>query len=115
MRKFMASVGFWANVAAAMLLVFANVAAAQGLENPLKYNSIAGLVEALLKALIAIAYPIIIFFVIYSGFLFISARGKPDELSRARRNFVYVAIGAVLILGAWILSTMISNTVSQLK
>lgn len=67
-----------------------------------------------LKALALIALPIITLFLVYSGFLFIWAQGNKDKLDDAKRNFMYVIIGALLILGAWILATLIAGTVSQL-
>jgi hypothetical protein len=35
-------------------------------------------------------------------------------LTTAKKNFVYVIIGAALVLGAWVLSTLLGATVSQL-
>lgn len=84
------------------------------LENPLRFASIEKFVEGLLKAVVVIALPIITVFMVYAGFMFIKARGKPDELKTARNNFVYVIIGATLILSAWVLATLIGSTVTQL-
>ncbi len=87
-----------------------------GLCNPLarEYSSIPTFIQGALKALVVIALPIITFFFVYSGFMFVMARGNEAQLTKARKNFLYVVIGAVLILGAWILSQLIAGTVSQL-
>ena len=61
-----------------------------------------------------IALPIITVFVVYSGFLFISAPGNEAKLSNAKNNFMYVIIGTILILSAWVLATLIGGTVTQL-
>lgn len=102
----------------AVLTIFssASVAFAQdvALKNPLNFNSIPVFIAGALKALAMIALPIITLFLVISGFLFIWARGNPEELKTARRNFMYVVLGALLILGAWILATLIAGTVSQL-
>lgn len=86
------------------------------LDNPLNSNfsSIPAFIAGALKALALIALPIITLFLVYSGFLFVSARGNQEQLQTAKRNFFYVVIGAVLILGAWIIATLIAGTVSQL-
>lgn len=84
------------------------------LQNPLRFRSIETFIQGLLQAIVMIALPIITVFVVYAGFLFISARGNTETLKRARENFVYVIIGATLILSAWVLATLIGGTVTQL-
>lgn len=93
-----------------------SVALAQevALKNPLNFSSIPEFIAGALKALALIALPIITLFLVISGFLFITAQGNETKLNDAKRNFVYVIIGALLILGAWILATLIAGTVNQL-
>ncbi len=85
-----------------------------GLENPVRFGTIPEFIAGALEAMVMISLPILTFFIVYSGFLFVSARGNASKLETARNNFVYVIIGAVLILGAWVLATLISGTVKQL-
>ncbi|OGG60817.1 hypothetical protein A2765_01775 [Candidatus Kaiserbacteria bacterium RIFCSPHIGHO2_01_FULL_56_24] len=85
-----------------------------GLQNPLKFPNIQKFIEGVLQAIVMIALPIITVFVVYSGFLFISARGNEAKLSNAKNNFMYVIIGTILILSAWVLATLIGGTVTQL-
>jgi hypothetical protein len=93
-----------------------NFASAQGrLENPLAFESIADFVAAALQALVVIALPIVGFFILLSGFLFISAQGNQEKLTSAKRNFMWVIAGAILILGAWALAQLIGGTVEQLR
>ncbi len=93
-----------------------SVALAQdvALKNPLNFSSIPEFIAGALKALALIALPIITLFLVISGFLFITAQGNQQKLETAKKNFVYVVIGAGLILGAWILATLIAGTVNQL-
>ncbi|MBI2612599.1 hypothetical protein HYW59_02190 [Candidatus Kaiserbacteria bacterium] len=84
------------------------------LQNPLNFCSIPEFIAGALKALAMIALPIITLFLVISGFYFITAQGNQDKLQKAKLNFFYVVIGALLILGAWILATLIAGTVSQL-
>ncbi len=105
---------FWA----AALPVFAQTGGcANGtkcLENPLKFGSIEGFIEGVLKAVVMIALPIIVAFMVFAGFKYIAARGNPGKISEANKNFVYVLMGTVMILGAWVLATLIGGTVTQL-
>ena len=84
------------------------------LENPLRFTSIEKFIEGFLQAVIMIALPIIVAFMVYAGFKYIFARGRPAEITKAHQNFSYVIIGTILILGAWVLSTLIGATVRQI-
>lgn len=93
----------------------AQCANSQGpLQNPLNFCSIPDFLAGALKALAIIALPIISLFIVISGFLFLTAQGNEQKLSKAKMNFLYVVIGALLILGAWIIATLIAGTVNQL-
>jgi hypothetical protein len=84
------------------------------LENPLRYADIPQFVAGALRVMVMIALPIISLFIVYSGFLFVMARGNEGKLIEAKQNFVYVILGAILILGAWVLASLIGGTVAQL-
>lgn len=96
---------------ACALPVFAQTAK---LENPLKFSSLEKFIEGVLQAIVMIALPIIVAFIVYAGFKYIMARGNSGAISEAHKNFQYVIIGTILILGAWVLATLIGGTVSQL-
>ena len=84
------------------------------LQNPLAFTSITSFVAGSLRIIVLIALPVIGFFIVLAGFQFITAQGKSEKLASAKQNFMYVIIGAGLILGAWALATLIGATVSQL-
>ena len=84
------------------------------LENPLRFTSIEKFIEGFLQAVIMIALPIIVAFMVYAGFKYIFARGSSSKITEAHKNFTYVIIGTILILGAWVLSTLIGATVRQI-
>lgn len=86
----------------------------KGLQNPTKFPTVEKLIEGVLRAVVYIAMPVIALFMVYAGFLFVKARGSSDGITKARENFLYVVIGAILILGAWVFATLIGGTVSQL-
>jgi ABC-type multidrug transport system permease subunit len=89
-------------------------AQSQGLQNPLTSQSVTEFIASALKVLVIVALPIITLFIVIAGFMFVFARGNESKLSDAKKNFVYVVIGALLILGAWVIATLIGGTVSQL-
>ena len=97
-----------------MLPVSTYASSHTGLKNPVIFPDIARFIEGALRALVTIALPIVAFFIVYSGFLFVKARGNPGELGKAKENFKWVILGSALILGSWVLATMIASTVGQL-
>jgi hypothetical protein len=84
------------------------------LQNPLAFGSIPAFIAGALKVLVMVALPIISLFIVYAGFQFVMAQGNPGELTKARQNFIYVVLGALLILGAWSIAVLLGGTVSQL-
>ena len=87
-----------------------------GLPNPLdcQYSSVPGFIRGALLVLVKVSIPILTLFIVWSGFLFVTARGNSGKLETAKSNFVYVIIGALLILGAWVIATLIGGTIKQL-
>jgi len=85
-------------------------------DNPLKSNlsTVAGFTEAFLKAVVYVLFPIAVLFVVYSGFLFVIAQGKPEGLTKAKNNFLWTIIGIALLLGAWALSVLIKGTIDPI-
>ena len=99
-----------------LLSMTLTVEAQEGLKNPLNssFSSVPAFIAGALKALALIALPIITLFLVISGFLFVTAQGNQEKLATAKKNFFYVIIGALLILGAWIIATLIAGTVNQI-
>lgn len=83
-------------------------------KNPLGSDSFCGLVKNLLQAAIAVGIPIAVLFIVYAGFKFVLARGNPEKLAEARKNFLWTIIGIAIFLGAWLLASVVANTVNAL-
>ena len=82
--------------------------------NPLKYCNIMDFVKNALQLFVLLALPVLAFFIVLAGFQFILARGNSSQLQKAKMNFVYVIIGTCLVLGAWLLASLIGATISQI-
>ena len=104
------------------LLLFgtsAQLAAAQGLQYSIRspldtdINSVEALLTVILNVLLVIAIPVIVFFIIFAGFSYVTAQGNPEKIKTATRSITYALIGAVLILGAVAISEIIKNLVSS--
>lgn len=84
------------------------------LQNPLKFDTICGLVTGILEAVMVIGIPIAILFIVWAGFKFVLAQGNSERLSDARSNFLHVIIGIGIFVGASLIASVIVNTLEQL-
>ena len=84
------------------------------LKNPINAGSFAQVVQAFAQLLTKIGIPIAAVFIIWSGFLFVSARGNEDQLKKAKSTFYYTMIGTALLVGAYAIATAIVNFAQNL-
>ncbi len=90
----------------------------KGIENPLaceNCDDLGGAIIAISEKVAEIGFYVVAIFIIYSGFLFVKARGNKDELKKAKESFLYTVIGAAILLGATVLANVIKGTVDDLK
>ncbi len=87
------------------------------IDNPLndKLNDIPSFIQAILEIVLTVGIPIVTLAIIYSGFLFVSAQGSPEKLTKAKNTLMYTLIGAALLLGAFVLAEAIQSTVEEIK
>ncbi len=52
---------------------------------------------------------------IYSGFLYVMAQGDETKIKTAHRALLYTAIGTAVLLGAAVISAVITATINQLR
>lgn len=113
--KFVKSIIIKVITLVAFVLIPTGAVLAQGnFQNPLKFPTLATFLNALLDVVIIIGIPVVTLAIIYAGFLFISAQGSDDKITKAKTIFFWVIIGALIILGAKALATAIEGTVNDL-
>lgn len=106
----------FAHLICALIFVPSTLYAAQfQLQNPIQFPSIGEFVRGLLRVLITILLPVISFFIVLSGFYFVSARGNVESINKAKKNFMYVLIGAAMLLGASAFFELLDQTVGQIQ
>ena len=52
--------------------------------------------------------------IIWAGFQFLTAQGKPAEIQKAQQNLLWSLIGAGILLGAVAIARVVENTVRAL-
>jgi hypothetical protein len=85
-----------------------------GLSNPLSSCTIQDLLGKVLDAAIAIGTVVVTIMLVYCGFLFVVAQGNEEKIRDARSALVWTVIGALILLGAKVISSVIANTAGSL-
>lgn len=86
------------------------------LTNPLGgTDTFSGLIGLILDAVIVIGLPIAALFIIYAGFLFVTAQGNTEKITKAKLTFLWTIVGVGIFLAARVLSDVIGNTVNFLR
>ena len=85
------------------------------LSNPIRAENFIALLNLLVDAAMLVLIPLIVLAIIYTGFLFIKARGEPKAITEAKQMFFYVIIGAAIILASKLIITFVSSTIGSLK
>lgn len=53
-----------------------------------------------------------VLYLLYAGFMFVTARGEPGKIKKARNALLWGCVGIALILAAQVIVTSLQNTVS---
>ncbi len=81
------------------------------IQNPLGTNSVEGLLLKIMDLVVKVGSIIVVFFIIYSGYKFVTARGNESEVTKAKDTFWATIIGAAILLGAKVIAEVVVNTV----
>lgn len=106
-------------LSATVALVLPRATEASGIQwtltNQIKVGTVEDLLVALLNIFIIIATPIIVLFIIYAGFLYVTAQGNSQQVQQATRALTYAIIGGVIVLGAVAISGIVADIVAAFK
>lgn len=87
----------------------------RGLKNPLGEGATFSTIIAKIAELATlIGLPIAALFIIYSGFLYVTARGDTTKVKKAHDTFLWSVIGTAIILGAYVIATAINQFAQSL-
>ncbi|MEX2515001.1 MAG: TrbC/VirB2 family protein [Candidatus Paceibacterota bacterium] len=102
-------------VLASTVLLPGTVGAQAKLENPLKAESLTDFLNQVVQDLVFLSVPVIVFFIIYAGFLFVTAGGNTGKIETAQKTALYTVIGAAIILGASLIASILEGTSTNLQ
>ncbi len=85
-----------------------------GIINWLSVDTIPEFLTALFKTIAEIGAVVLAFYIVYTGYLFVTAQGNEQGLQKAKESLKWVLIGGAIILGAWVLSEAILQTIQDI-
>lgn len=98
------------------LLAAASGQGTNKLTNPLGTNgTLSGFLNKLLDVLIMLGSIVIVFMIILAGLRYVMARGNDSEIQKAHTQLTWTVVGAAVLLGAKVISMVITNTVRDLS
>ena len=92
------------------LFIFAD-SSATTIQNPLQEDDINEILVNIMNIVATVGAIVVVFFIIYSGFKFVTARGNPEELKNAKNIFYATIVGGAILLGADIIANVVVETV----
>lgn len=85
------------------------------IDNPIIADDVQELFQTIIDIVLVFAIPIIVFFIIYAGFLYVTARGNESTIQQAHMALLYALVGGLLILGARVLIEVVQGTVDSVR
>jgi len=78
-------------------------------------DTIPDFLALVLNGLSLLLMPLVVIFIIYAGYLFVTAQGEEGKIQKARTALLWTIIGAGVILGAQIMAEILQDTLTELN
>src|SRR3989344_9413126 len=85
------------------------------IDNPLSATSLFCFLKDILDVFFTVGVIIAVLFMVYAGFLFVTARGNETQLGTAKKAFLGAVIGTAIIMGVWVIAKAIVGTVNAIR
>jgi len=96
------------------IVLFGIARVAEALDPPTRSHNLADFIKAIANIAMQIGGIAAVIFIIWSGFLFVTARGNEEQLKKARTTFFWTVIGAMVLLGAYAVALAVVAFVTSL-
>ena len=81
------------------------------IKNPLQSDDVKGLLVSIMKLVEVVGGIVVAFFIILSGYKFVTAGDSDTERTKAKEMFYATIIGGAILLGASVIAEVVVNTV----
>ena len=82
--------------------------------NHIKYNNLMDFLLEILTIVVRYGVLLIVFFLVFAGFKFVTAQGNTEKISEAKKQLVWIVVGAFVLLGVYVIRAAICGTIGQL-
>ena len=72
-------------------------------------SQIQSFIQSVIQVLVTLAGLVAVGFFVWGGFGYITSSGNPESLDRSKKTIMYSAIGLAIVMGAFVLSNIISQ------
>ena len=80
--------------------------------NPLQSQDIPEFLLKIIDVLLVFALPLIILYIMYAGYLFVTAAGNAEKVTGAKNALLWSVVGGVIVLGARLIISVIQGTIT---
>lgn len=85
------------------------------LRNPLTFDTIEEFFAGLLKFIVRVGFIVVTVALIWVGFLFVQAQGRPEKITQAKEALLWTLVGALILLGAEAIAIAIQATITDIQ
>lgn len=78
-------------------------------------DSVGDLIFKVINFVYSLSYAVIAVFLMISGFKFVMAQGSESGITDAKNTFKYTIIGAILLIGANVITQVIKNLIDSFR
>lgn len=82
--------------------------------NPIKSPNLTAFLMGIVDVVIQYGALLIVFFIVFAGFKFVTAQGNSEKISEARKMLTWIVVGAFVLLGVYVIRAAICGTIAQL-
>jgi hypothetical protein len=83
-----------------------------GIDNPLSVRSLPELINVIVQIIRPVAIAFLVLAIMYTGYLFVMAQGKAEEISTARKALFWTMLGGLIILSATAITAVFQNSLN---
>ena len=107
----------WSTVLVPLLIpgiAFANECPPGKICNPIKFPNFISFALELVNVVIQYGALLIVVFIVFAGFKFVTAQGNSEKVSEAKKMLTWIIVGAFVLLGVYVIKAAICGTIEQL-
>jgi len=75
-------------------------------------GKIQSFIQSVIQVLVTLSGLVAAGFIVWGGIGYITSSGNPEALEKSKKTILYSAIGLVLVLGAFVISNVVSDLAS---